>query len=238
MKKYTSAAALGLRLTWRNVLIVFLITGVCQCFQMFRMGIQGGFDDSLDALLDGHPERFGLFGLLLVASAVYCSLCGKKSVTAYTLRRLQLSERAVTAIWSLLFAGYFVLYWAYQLGIMLLLYGWFTHLVGEPENLLFLTTFQSSYFHNLLPLHEPWAVVRNIVLYLSFGSFAALSAQNERNGRTFPQCMFFVVVCFVRILYPNEMASQGRDISLSIIALVCLAIDIFWTRRWTRNEAN
>lgn len=236
MKKITSTAALGLRLTWTNVLTVFLITGVCQWFLVYRNGFE---NEVFEYLLDEYVFTPGILGQLGLVGGIYYALSGKKAnTTAYTLRRLRLGEGTVTAIWGLLFAGYFLLYWAFQIGMMLLLYGMYDRAVGAPENLLFLTTFQSSYFHNLLPLHEPWAVVRNSVFCLSFGSFAALSAQNARNGRTFPLCMFFVLVILWAILYPHEMASQSTDISLSIIALLCLAIDIFWSWRWMEHEAN
>lgn len=236
MKKYTSTAALGLRLTWRNVLIVFLVTGACQWFLVYREGFE---NKVFEYLLDENTFTLGIVGQLALMGSIYSALSGKKArATAYTLRRLRLREGTVTVIWGLLFAGYFVLYWAFQIGMMLLLFGMYDRAVGAAENLLFVSAFRSTYFHNLLPLYEPWAVVRNSVFCLSFGGFAALGAQNARNGRTFPLCMFFVVMILWAILYPHEMASQSGDIPLSIITLVCLAIDIFWSRRWMQYEAN
>jgi hypothetical protein len=166
-------------------------------------------------------------------------MVGSKRVkTTYTLRRLQISEAGTTVIFALIFTGYFVLYWAFQIVMCLVMYAMYTEKVGVVENLLFVSAFRAQYFRNLLPLYEPWALVRNGVVCICFGSFAALSALNTRRGRAVPLLMFAVAAFFGMILYPNQVAVQTNDISLSVIMLICLALDILWTWRWHCNEEN
>lgn len=236
MKKYTSAASLALRLTWCNVLTVFVIVGLCQWFLVYRTGFE---NEVFDYLLDETAAPLGIMGQLVLVGAMYFALSGQKgSKTAYTLRRLQLSEGSVTAVFALMFTGYFVLYWAFQIGMVLWLYTMYVGVMDAGQNLLFVSAFRSKYFHSLLPLYEPWAVVRNAVFCLCFGSFGALGAQNARNGRSAPLLLFFVVLIWWVILYPHEMASRTNDISMTVISIICLGIDSFWTWRWMQNEAN
>ena len=240
MKKIVSVASLGIRLTARHVLALFAVVGGFQGLCFFLMTKEQDYlYDAFEHMLQKQPAWLGTIGLVALVFLLQSALVGsKRSKTAYTLRRLQLSEGSCTAIFALIFAGYFVLYWAFQIGMCILMYVMYVDKVAAAENLLFVSAFRAQYFHNLLPLYEPWALVRNGVVCVCFGSFAALNARNARNGRGAPLLMFAVALFFGMILYPHQIAVQTNDISLSVIMLICLALDIFWTRRWHRNEEN
>ena len=240
MKKIVSVASLGIRLTARHVLALFAVVGGFQglCFYL-QLKERVYSYDAFEYMLQKWPAWMGIGGLVALVFLLQSAMVGsKRSKTSYTLRRLQLSEGSYTAIFALIFAGYFVLYWAFQIVMCLAMYAMYTEKVGVVENLLFVSAFRAQYFHNLLPLYEPWALVRNGVVCVCFGSFAALSARNARNGRGAPLLMFAVALFFGMILYPHQIAVQTNDISLSVIMLICLALDIIWTRRWHRNEEN
>ena len=169
---------------------------------------------------------------------------GKNKHTAYTLRRLSLPEGTLTAIWSLVFAGYFLMYWVFQIGMCLGMNARFTARYAEwfgipmeGSNRLFLAAYRSGWFHFLLPLSEPWGYARNIAIVLGFGSAAAVSARSARNGRSAPLCMALVMLFACLVLMPQEMASQTQDIFAVIAIAVCTVIDWNWTRGWMCDEA-
>lgn len=236
MKKYTSAAALALRLTWVRVTALFALVGAAQWIA-FIMNFEQTW--ALEYQLDDTPAWIGRMGVIALTLVLYFTLeRGKGSKTAYTLRRLSLSEDAVTAVWAFTFAGYFVMYWVFQIGMVLGMYFRYVAQTGGSENLLFLACYRSAYFHYLLPLAEPWGYARNIAAALGFGSTAALSAQNARNGRWNPLCMGLLIMFGCTVLMPFEMASMGQDIATVVVVVLCTAIDWIWTGRWMRNEAN
>ena len=239
MKKYTSVAALALRLTALPVLGLMAVVGGFQ-WLLFDLEIRDTtYLRAFQYMMDDRPALMGLFGLAALVLMLRSATVGtKRSQTAYTIRRLQLSEDCSTLVFGLVFVGWFVLYWAFQIAICLALFSRYTDIMGEIQNMLFVSAFRSQYFHNLLPLYEPWALVRNCVLCLSFGGFAALAARNTRNGKGASLLMFSLSLFACTVLYPDQLGTQVNDISLSVIVLVCLAIDIFWTRRWSRDEAN
>lgn len=239
MKKITSVAALCLRLTWRSVVGLFILLGAVQWFAFSTLGAEEFGWRSFEYRLGNWFSAIGYIGIYLLAGVLFVSLSGsKKSKIAYTLRRLQIPECGITAVCALVIAGYFVTYWAFQLVLVL---GCFFHYAAAMEpghNALFLAAFRATCFHNLLPLEEPWALARNIVLAVSIGSGLALGAQNTRNGRPAPLLMTLMTGFFCMVLMPHQMASAGTDTALSVIAVVCMLIDWIWTWRWMRNEAN
>lgn len=239
MKKITSAAGLGLRLTFFYVLVVFGLVGIIQVTQIW-LALQEAHCPSFRELWDEHTAFLGgKFGLLWLVVGLYMATADRKGQhTAYTLRRLPISEGAVTAIWGLMFAGWFVLYWAFQAGLGLVCYRLWAQKMELQVNLLFVMAHSSAYLHFLLPLSEPWAVARNIVMCLCFGGFAALSGTSQRHGRGAPLFMFLLTAVLWIFLWPNYMASQESDQALVILTPVCLLIDIFWTWRCIRNEEN
>lgn len=238
MKKITSAAALGLRLTLIHVLGLACVVGLFQWILFFLIGRDSTYTLAFEGILDQHPAfmgRLGMAGLMLV---LYSAAAGdKRSKTVYTLRRLGISEGTLTLVWSAVFAGYFLLYWVFQVGMVVALLVRYAMEFGGGQNLMFVASFRSDYFHYLLPLYEPWGFGRNVLMCICFGSLAAQGARSARNGRWNPLCFGFVLMIFWAVLFPNEMASRGYDITLILIAVGCVVIDWIWTGRWMRNEA-
>ena len=234
MKKITSTASLALRLTWLRVLGLFALVGAAQWLAFSR-----GFtiDQAVEYQIDELPGTIGRLGaaalMFLLSFAVSD---GKNKHTAYTLRRLALSEGTVTVIWALVFAGYMLLYWVFQIGMCLGMYARFAAQV-DGVNRLFLAAYRSSWFHYLLPLSEPWGYARNVAIVLGFGSAGAVSARSARNGRSAPLCMALVMLFACLVLMPYEMASQNQDMFMVTAIVICTVIDWNWTRAWMRDEA-
>lgn len=234
MRKITSIASLGLRLTWLRVAGVAAATGLAQwlCFAGENAGA------ALESRMDGAPAFIGRMGYLALLLALYYTMsAGKGGGMDMTLRRLPVSEWTVTAVWSLLFAGYYLMYWAMQIGLCLGMYGRAVHTHGAAENLLFVAGFRSEWFHELLPLREPWGFARNVALALGFGSFAALGARNARRGRWNPLCLCWLMAIGWALLSQGTMATRTADVTFILLSLFCVAGDWYWSWRWTEDEA-
>lgn len=235
MKRYTSTAGLAIRLTWLQVLVY--IGALCACQWAAFLFVDNAAGQALEYRLDNWPMgagRMGMMGMLLMLHSFLKG--GKGSQFHITLKRLSISELSVAAVWTLVFAGWFLIYWVAQLGILFGMYANYVRAYGGSENLLFTVAMRSKYFHYLLPLYEPWGFVRNAVLCLAFGSFTALGGMNARNGRWNPLCLAFLMMIPWALLTPQSVATQGADIAVSVIALICVIWDWIWTWRWMRNE--
>lgn len=235
MKRYTSVAALAIRLTWMYVLVY--IGTLCACQWVAFLNVNNLADHALEYRLDNWPMDAGRLGMVAMMLMLYSFLKGGKGSQFHiTLKRLSVSELKISFVWMLIFAGWFLLYWAAQVGMLLGMYANYVHTYGGSENLLFVVAMRSKYFHYLLPLYEPWGFVRNGVLCLALGSFTALGSMNARNGRWNPLCLAFLMMIPWGIMTPQSVATQGADIAVSVIALICVIWDWIWTWRWMRNE--
>ena len=235
MKRYTSAAGLAIRLTWIQVLV--FIGALCAGQWAAFLSVNNFATRALEYRLDDAPAWMGRIGMMVLLLLLHNFLKGgKDSQFHITLKRLSIDEMTVAAVWTLVFAGWFLIYWAAQLATVLGMYAQYVTEYGGSRNLLFTVAMRSDYFHYLLPLYEPWGFVRNIVLCFAFGSFSALSGQNARNGRWNPLCLAFLMMTVWALFTPQEVASQWQDITVSVIALICVIWDWIWTWRWMRDE--
>ena len=235
MKRYTSAAGLAVKLTWVPVTVYILV--LCACQWAAFLNVNNVAEHALEYRLDNWPMGCGRIGMPAMVLLLYSSLRGGKgSRIDYTLRRLSLSERTVTVVWTLVFAGWFLLYWAAQLALMFAMYANYVSAYGGSENLLFVVAMRSKYFHYLLPLYEPWGFVRNAALCLACGYFTAQGARNARNGRWNPLCLFFLMAIPWGIMTPQSVANLWADIAVTVCVIVCVIWDWIWTERWMRSE--
>ena len=235
MKRYTSVAALAIRLTWLYVLVY--IGTLCACQWVAFLNVNNGANHALEYRLDNWPMGSGRLGMAAMMLMLFSFLKGGRGSQFHiTLKRLSVSELKISLVWTLVFAGWFLLYWATHLLNLFGMYANYVHTYGGSENLLFVVAMRSKYFHYLLPLYEPWGFVRNAAVCLALGSFTALGSMNARNGRWNPLCLAFLMMIPWGIMTPQSVATQGADIAVSVIALICVIWDWIWTWRWMRNE--
>ena len=233
MKRYTSAAGLAVKLTWHQVAVYIL--ALCFFQWVAFLNVNNVATQALEYRLDNWPVGCGRIGMPVMVLLLNSSLAGSKgSRIDYTLRRLSLSERTVTTVWTLVFAGWFLLYWAMQLALLFGMYANYVSTYGGSENLLFVVALRSKYFHYLLPLYEPWGFVRNIAVCVYCGYFTAQGARNARNGRWAPLCLFYVSPAL--FIEPRPLANQGMDCFEVVCIIVLVIWDWIWTERWMRNE--
>ena len=222
MKKVTSTALLALQLTWKIVLLVFVLTLGVQLFFVCRELMPGGvplqttfgFETLIRSAVQGAGKWFMwlLMPFLSVAAAA-----GKGSKSVYTLNRLGLSENAVTLVFGGVFAGYFLLYWAVQLAFAYSVFVWYSRLSLVSSNTFMLACWRSEWLHILLPLGEWWNYLRNLVICLSFGFCAAFAAQQGRRGKV--PLTWFVAPVLCAFLLNGRIGSTGQDITLTVLLI-------------------
>lgn len=235
MKRYTSVAALAIRLTWLPVLVY--VGTLCAWQWVAFLNVNNGASHALEYRLDNWPMGSGKLGMLGLMLLLYSFLKGGKGSQFHiTLKRLSVNELKICLVWTLIFAGWYLLYWAVQLVMLFGMYANYVHTYGGSENLLFTVAMRSDYFHYLLPLYEPWGFVRNGVLWLAFGSFTAMGSMNARNGRWNPLCLAFLMMIPWVLFSNRSVANQWADILVAVFALICVIWDWIWTWRWMRNE--
>lgn len=238
MKKYTSTAALALRLTWVRALGVFAAVGIGQ-WAVYLHGFSEYKGTHLRDLLEGSHSTIGLLGGFALMVVLYITLRGgRSSDTTLTIRRLPLREGTVALLWTGVAAGWFLLYWAFQLGQVIAMYAYGAARLPQGRDTLMLLSYSLHYFHYLLPLSEPWGYARNIALVIGLGSGSVMGARNAWHGRKIPLGMGLVIVMAAMMLIPRDVGSQLEDIWMVAIAAAAMLIDWLWTRGWIRDETD
>lgn len=222
MKKVTSTALLALQLTWKIVLLVFVLTLGVQLFFVCRELMPGGvplqttfgFETLIRSAVQGAGKWFMwlLMPFLSVAAAA-----GKGSKSVYTLNRLGLTENTATLIFGGVFTGYFLLYWAVQLAFAYGVFVWYSRLSLVSSNTFMLAVWRSEWLHTLLPLGEWWNYLRNLVICLSFGFCAAFAAQQGRRGKI--PLTWFIAPVLCAFLLNGRIGSIGQDITLTVLLI-------------------
>ena len=230
MKKITSAALLALKLTWKIVLLTFVLSLGLQILDGFWELMPGGVPlqatFGFENLLRSAAQPAGkwwtvMLMAFLVASAGY----DKNTRTVYTMNRLGLSENQVTLIFGLVFTGYFLLYWAFQLAVCYGFFVWYSRFTLVGSNAWMLACWRSEWLHTLLPLGEWWGYLRNAVICGSFGFTAAFGSQLMRRGK-YPFA-FLVPPVLCLFLLSGRIGEFVPDILLTIL-LIASAIGFFF----------
>lgn len=243
MKKRMSAAALGLRMTWKYVLILILVTCAAQLWafessRVYWSGVDGWSNDFEWVLDEYHVGFIGKMSFHWILGVIIAASGTGKSRMSYTLRRLRISENEITVQWAAVFAGYFLISWAVQLALVFWMYSqyqqavqWVWQLTGLD---LFVIIHRSAYFHTLLPLSEPWGFVRNIVLCLGWGTMGSLLARNIRHGGR-PIAGIIMLLAATILLLPGEMATADTDGVFLLAMAVVITVQILMNREVERN---
>ena len=236
MKKITSAALLALKLTWLAVLAFTLTGAAVQIFYVFRELMPGGVPlqttFGFEQLLQSSAERVGKFWMVLLLYMLGMDV-GKSVKTIYTMNRLGLSENQMTLVFGLVFSGYFLLYWAFQIALCYGFFVWYSRFALVGSNTWMLACWRSEWLHTLLPLGEWWGYLRNTVICLSFGFTAAIGSQLMRLGK-YPFA-FLVPPVLCLFLLSGRIGSGGMDILLSAL-LLAFTIGFYFTVKGGRED--
>lgn len=237
MKKVTSAALLAIQLSWKVVLLHFAVTLGVQVFFVWRELMPGGVPLQVtfgfENLLRSAVQGAGRYWMALLVAFLAATAWDKKNKTVYTMNRLGLSELTVTMIFGLVFSGYFLLYWAFQLGVAYGFFVWYSRFALVSSNTFMLACWRSEWLHTLLPLGEWWGYLRNLVICLSFGFSAAFTAHRGRRGKV--SLIWVIPPALCIFLLSGQIATVGQDIVLMVL-LVLFTLWYFFTLKGGRED--
>ncbi len=238
MKKYTSAALLALQLTWKAAFAVMLLGFGAQTWALREQLMPGGIplqtNFSFGSILRTSVQTPGLLcaGVLLLV-LILRGGATKGSKSTYTVKRLGLSSNAMTLVFGLVFTGYYLVFWAAQVGLCIGWYSWYSQLTLVSSNGLMLSAWTSDWFHMFLPLGEWFGYVRNSVLCLSMGFNAAFGCHKLRRGQSFLWSAAIPVV--ILFGYPRGIAT-ATDYFLVPMLVIITAGYYLAIREGERNE--
>lgn len=239
MKKYTSTALLALQLTWKTVLAVFLAAGIGQFFALYRELMPGGVPlqttFGFETIVRESLQTPGMLFIPLLAFLLQLrSASSKGSKGIYTLNRLGLSELHLTLVFGLVFTGYFLLYWAFQLLFAYGAFVWYCRFSLVSSNAFMLAVWRSEWLHTLLPLAEWWGWLCNLSICLSFGFFAAYGSAFTRHGKPPLAPLLPAVLCF--FLLSGRIGESFRNLGLTVLLLGLTVGTYFALKEETINE--
>lgn len=230
MKKYTSAALLALKLTWTIALLIFLLTAAVQAFLVWRELMPGGvplqttfgFENLVRATIAPAGKWWSVMLLVFVG---FRTAASKGSRTIYTMNRLGLSELQITLVFGLVFTGYFLLYWVFQLAVAYGFFVWYSRFTLVSSNALMLSCWRSEWLHTLLPLAEWWGYLRNLAICGSFGFSAAFGGTLARHGKLPLASLVPPVLCV--FLMVGEIGEALPDLLLAAL-LIAFSIGYYF----------
>lgn len=229
-------------LLWKLLLIVILMAGV-QTILFWRQ--------ILDANIHQYAAGFGAlvqwshlhetFGLAFAILCVLLCLQGSQlsgSKMDYTLQRLPMGEERVTLLWALLHIGCLIILWACQLAVIFgfwILYNRYAFCASSNGLELFVSFYDSSILHSLLPLADITRHVRNILWILSLGFHTSAFGYFQRRDKFLVKTVFLLSVGVG--LFSTAMGSPWIDIFLSLLYLSSTGLTLCQMRRM-RYEAD
>lgn len=238
MKKVSSAALLALKLTWKAALLIFAVTGIVQAIAVFRELMPGGvplqatfgFETLMDSALSFSGRFWAVF---LLAGLVMSAASTKGSRSVYTMNRLGLREMQVTFVFGGVFSLYFLLFWAFQLGLVYGVFAWYSRFSLVNSNAFMLAAWRSEWLHLLLPLGEWMGYVRNVAVCISFGFTAAFGVHRMRHGRNALICAVPPILCAFML---SGRIANHLELTLSILLIAYTVGAYFLTRGGDEDE--
>lgn len=165
--------------------------------------------------------------LMMIFSLGSCSVGSGNP--RYTLARLNISDKAVM-LWHWLYSAMALLaLWMWQ---AILLYGISLWHYGAAEagyvsrQSIFLSSFQSGFFHSVLPLDDFSRFMRNIVMVISMGGVCATGAHKLRRGQKGIFAAILLIAVFGGAFRAEHFAINNDGFLMFAFALV-LVISLY-----------
>ena len=171
-----------------------------------------------------------LFELANIAVTIMLVLpgCEFKSKTTYTIKRLQVGERA-WFFWQVLCSVMtYLLVYAAQLAVIIGLSQYYVNhvpaeLVGNQS--IFLMFYRSELLHSLLPLSDIQIWIRNILLLLGF-SFAVAGYSYQQRRKKHPMALYWMITS-ATFFFRQEIAGFSNVMLLSLVSLMVITKLLF-----------
>ena len=244
MKKHLSVLYLVARGSVYKLPLLFLLLAVIDAGLLYWTAVRTA---AFDTVLSWDGSDIPLLGTgfeslisesfmwaAFVAAAVALSVllarvgCDSGGRQAYTLGRLQISERAVWG-WQTLYNA--LCFWLLVAVQALVLYGCASYwamrtmpLTGNQS--VFLAFYRSDFLHSVMPLAEGMQWVKHALYAAAFGAATALYPYRQRRGGK-PGRELSAVVCFVTLTFRGETGWSVGDVAWCIGIACYLAVTVW-----------
>lgn len=247
MKKQISVLGFYVRSSIYKVLLVLFVMALAELV-VFVIGLNGALTEyyELSELYTGENSAVAqlarpeiLFGRqrlswIFTAAVVAVSMilcipgCEFGTKAGYTIKRLQVSERACFFWHVFCSLMLFLLVYAVQLGVAWGLGLYYVEqvpkeLVGNQS--IFLMFYRSEFLHSLLPLADIRIWIRNLLLLFGF-SFAAAGFSYQQRRKKKPM-MIFLMLVFSVFFFSQETAGFANAFALGLMSMCVVAKMLF-----------
>lgn len=248
MKKYTSVFALFARSSIYKILAILILMTAAECYWFSRnmselilvMSVEPASGLRFEELISRSIFSTVFTVSFLLVCAVLCirgSDFGAQE--SYTLRRLQISEKAVFAIQSIYSSLCFVLLVVWQVAVVLVLAAWYGREVSDiywNNQTLFLAFCRSDFLASLLPLSNVVRWVRNFFCVAALGISCAKFCWSRRRGSLSFEILF--MGAGTAFFFAFDMYSYFMDTALITLGVIIssYACDIVFKNGGKENE--
>lgn len=232
MKKHMSVLMLAFHATVYKALGVLVLMGGVQAL-LFWMTFRATGDTGFETLLAQSRVSWACGAGFLLYVFILClgGLERSGAKPGYTLKRLSVDEKTVVLWWALANCIFLLIFWAAQLGIVLLLFRLYEALAGAGGSggqALFLAFYRSPFLHSLLPLDESSRYARNLLFLTGLGVSAACFSWRQRRGQW--GLALLILAAAALAFFPRELGRSGSDGILSVMALATGGMAVY--RLW------
>lgn len=244
MKKYLSVFAMLARGSIWRVLLLLCLMAAGQCGR-FLHRLQNEL-----ILYESHVQQFaeeaeeltrleqffdfttvsGTFAaaFLLVCIVLCLPGCGWGTVCGYTVRRLRISERAVFVMQALYNAMVFVILWAAEVLICLLLcHAYVTS--ADPSlvshQTVGLAFYRNNFLHSLLPMADITVWFRNVIMLAVLSLAAASFPYKQRRGKFAADIVSYALLT---VIFFTRTVGDGFNSFVTVFFGLCIAAEVIW----------
>lgn len=225
MKRYLSIFMLLSRSVLYKLVAVFFGTAALHTAVYFLLL---GSQRNIEAIFNhwGMKTVFGV-GLFLTTALLVSTLTQSGSKLDYTIRRLRIGNRSLCLCQSIFSLACFLLFWAAELLVALLLCRLWVSGQGElSHQTVYLAFYRSDLLHSLLPLSDVSRWGRNIIVFICLGICSACGPVLQRRGDG--HWGILVLPVALAFAFPGKMATVSNDMlagCLSVVAAFALIVN-------------
>lgn len=206
-----------------KLMLLFVLLAAAQC-GLFGLALTNAITTSsaLDMAVEGVEYIFTSSRVFWVTAAAFLLMtaqlcrvgCNFGSSQSYTLHRLRIGKKKVFILQAAFNTLCYLLLWAVQLGIALLLCHWYVSAAGESGNqTVMLAFYRHKFLHSLLPLSDISRYIRNILLMLALGVSSARFVWSNHRGK--PGADIIAMVSLVLVFFAGETTAVNTDYLVS-----------------------
>lgn len=252
MKKYLSVYAMLARGSIWRVLILLCLMAAGQCGRFLhrlqnelilyesraaQFAEEAAEIIRLEGLFDFSTVS-GTFGAVFLLICIVLCLpgCGWGTVCGYTVRRLRISERAVFVMQALYNAMVFVILWAAEVLICLLLCR--VYVTSTAPSLIShqtvgLAFYRNDFLHSLLPMADITVWIRNVIMLAVLSLAAASFPYKQRRGKFASDIVSYALLT---VIFFTRTVGDGFNTFVTVFFGLCIAAEVIW-RVFANEEA-